>query len=335
MKMRKELIFAATALMLAACSNDESMDNSPVELRLTSGLQVQTRATHGLDTQLKGEEQVHVWVDDATTGDALYKNNVLAKNDDATANLYGGTSMYFPQTGNNIDIYALHGNMTLPTDNTYPTSTLTHTVEADQRSSVSEVGKGYQGSDLVYAKVKNQGRTSHPTTTVNLAFNHLLSKIEIVLIEGAGEADFLKNIEKLEVLGTKATASFTLSKESPAYGKNTEKTDGIEITATGENTQAISLDTSISPGSAATVEANQSLNEAIIVPQTLAANTPFIKITLKAGATFTYNLEKETAFESGKKYKYIITVNHTELKVASSIADWTGTTATTGNATMN
>ena len=62
------LFFAAAALTLAACSNDENLNDGPVELRLSSGIEVQTRATHNLDTQLKDGEQVHVWVDDATTG---------------------------------------------------------------------------------------------------------------------------------------------------------------------------------------------------------------------------------------------------------------------------
>ena len=42
---KKYLIFAATALTLAACSNDdENLNGGPVELRLSSSLEVQTRA---------------------------------------------------------------------------------------------------------------------------------------------------------------------------------------------------------------------------------------------------------------------------------------------------
>ena len=52
----KELInVAAPALTLAACTGDEHLDNpnapgAQVELRLTSALEVQSRAAHGLDT---------------------------------------------------------------------------------------------------------------------------------------------------------------------------------------------------------------------------------------------------------------------------------------------
>lgn len=329
--MKKQLIFAAVVLALAACSNDESLNpyDGPVEIRLSSGIEVQTRAMHSLDTQLGDGERVHVWVDDATTNAALYENNALEKGNGGT--LSGGTTMYFPQTGNNVDIYALHGNVTL-TGNTFPENTpLTHTVAADQRSSITTAGQGYQGSDLVYAKSTDVARNGVPTTTVELNFHHLLSKIEVVLIEGDGDGDFLDNISTLQVLGTKLNADFTLTKAGAAYGKNTENQDGIEVTASGDPTP-ISLDTGVSDASAEA--ANQVLNEAIIVPQEIAANTPFIKITLaqngEQGSVFTYNLEKATTFESGKKYRYVITVRETELKVTSSIEPWINGSTTPG-----
>lgn len=313
--MKKQLILAAAALFFVACSNDESLNpnDGPVEIRLSSGIEVQTRAMHNLDTQLGDGERVHVWVDDATTNAALYENNVLEKGNGGT--LSGGTPMYFPQTGNNVDIYALHGNVTL-TGNTYPENTaLTHTVADDQRSSITTAGEGYQGSDLAYAKIENQGRTSVPTTAT-LNFHHLLSKIEVVLIQGQGDGDFLGRISSLQVLNTQPTANFTLTKAGAAYGANADQADGIEVEASGDPT-AIALDTDISTSSM------EVLNEAIIVPQQINAGTQFIQVSLTDGAKFIYNLENTTTFESGKKYKYTITVRETGLEVQSQISDWT------------
>lgn len=313
--MKKQLILTAAVLALAACSNDESLNpnDGPVEIRLSSGIEVQTRAMHNLDTQLGDGERVHVWVDDATTNAALYENNILEKGNGGT--LSGGTVMYFPQTGNNVDIYALHGNVTLA-DNAYPEGTeLTHTVADDQSSSIATVGGGYQGSDLVYAKIENQGRTNVPTTAT-LNFHHLLSKIEVVLIQGQGDGDFLGRISSLQVLNTRPTANFTLTKAGAAYGANADQTDGIEVEASG-NPTAIALDTDISTSSM------EVLNEAIIVPQQINAGTQFIQVSLTDGAKFIYNLENTTTFESGKKYKYTITVRETGLEVQSQISDWT------------
>ena len=92
--MKNYILLTAAALMLGACSNDENLDNpnGPVELRLTSGLEVQTRAAHGLNTQLKNGEEVHVWVDDATTDQKLYTNNILAAGDQGACLLYTSPS---------------------------------------------------------------------------------------------------------------------------------------------------------------------------------------------------------------------------------------------------
>ena len=133
------MLFAAAVLTLAACTGDELLDkpNAPgaqVELRLTSGLEVQTRAAHGLDTQVKEGEAVHVWVDDAATDEPLYSSNTLTAGSDGT--LTGGETMYFPATGNNASIYAIHGNFAENTDYTnFWGAEQTHTVMQDQRAS--------------------------------------------------------------------------------------------------------------------------------------------------------------------------------------------------------
>lgn len=317
------MTMAALTLMAAGCNNEDEMDNWNGEIRLTSGIEVQTRATHNLDESLKNGETVHVWVDDAktptssVTKENLYENNQLTKVEGGA--LTGGTTMYFPKTGNRVNIFALHTNATLA-DNTFPVSQLTHTVATDQRSTTD----GYAKSDLVYAKSTGVVRTSN---TVNLTFNHLLSKVEVILKEGNGVTDFLTNLNSLKIMHTQPKAQFTLTKDEPSYGYNTEHQDGIAILADGDATDII-IDKGV------TTETNI-LNEAIIVPQTLAAATSFIQIKLSAGGVFTYKLESETKFESGKKYTYTITVNQTGLTVTSSITDWTVGETATGIATMD
>lgn len=323
MKTKAFMTMAALALMAAGCNNEDEMDNWNGEIRLTSGIEVQTRATHNLDESLKNDETVHVWVDDAktptsnVTRENLYENNQLTKVEGGA--LTGGTTMYFPKTGNSVNIFALHINATLA-DNTFPVSQLTHKVATDQKSATN----GYAKSDLVYAKSTEVVRTSN---TVNLTFNHLLSKVEVILKEGNGVTGFLTNLNSLKIMNTKPNAQFTLTKDGPSYGYNAEHQDGIVISAEGDATE-ITIDKGV------TTKTNI-LNEAIIVPQTLAASTSFIQIELSAGGVFTYKLESETKFESGKKYTYTITVNQTGLTVTSSIANWTAGGTATGTATMD
>lgn len=327
MKTKYFMTMAAAALIFAACSNDENeMDNWNGEIRLTSGIEVQTRATHNLDELLKEGESVRIWVDDAKDPQAtvskenLYENNVLTVGNSGA--LSGGTIMYFPQSGNKVNIYALHTNATLNGD-AFPGSALTHQVEQDQRSTVIESGKGYQGSDLVFAKSAGVERTSN---VVSLTFAHLLSKIEVVLVAGDGlQANEIKTVE---ILNTKLNAKFTPS-----------KTTDFSVTADGiiaadQNPITIDNGTTDASDAAGADETKKVLNEAIIVPQTLALGTEFIRITTTGGGVLTYALPAEKEFAKKTKYRYTVTANLTGLTVTSTISAWTPGTSGSGNAVM-
>lgn len=283
MKAIHNMLFAAAALTLAACTGDELLDkpNAPgaqVELRLTSGLEVQTRGAHGLDSQLKEGEAVHVWVDDATTGKSLYSNNTLTAGSDGA--LTGGETMYFPATCNSASIYAIHGNFAENTDYTnFWGAEQTHTVAKDQRT--GQATDGYAQSDLVYCKLSNVSRNGNPTT-VGLTFEHLLSKVEVVLVQGAGSP----TISKVEILNTKLEAKFTPSKTG----------ETITVTASGTE-NPIEIDNDLNAD-----------NEAVIVPQTLKKGTEFIRITITGGEKLVYSLPADKTFKPGEKYRFTITV---------------------------
>lgn len=326
MKTKYFMTMAAASLIFAACSNDENeMDNWNGEIRLTSGIEVQTRATHNLDELLKEGESVHIWVDDAKDPQAtvskenLYENNVLAVG--VNGALSGGTTMYFPQSGNKVNIYALHTNATLNGD-AFPGSALTHQVAQDQRSTVTGSGKGYQGSDLVFAKSAGVERTSN---VVSLTFAHLLSKIEVVLVAGNGLQ--ANEIQTVEILNTKLNAKFTPS-----------KTTDFSVTADGnitdQNPITIDNETTDASDAAGADETKKVLNEAIIVPQTLASGTEFIRITTIGGGVLTYTLPAEKEFAKKTKYRYTVTANLTGLTVTSTISAWTPGTGGSGNAVM-
>lgn len=292
MKVIHYMLFAAAVLILAACSKEETPDNpgAQVELRLTSGLEVQTRGAHGLDSQLKEGEAVHVWVDDATTGKSLYSNNTLTAGSKGA--LTGGETMYFPTTCNSASIYAIHGNFAENTDYTnFWGEEQTHTVMQDQRSD----GRGYAQSDLVYCKLSNVSRNGNPTT-VGLTFEHLLSKVEVVLVQGAGKP----TISKAEILNTRLNATFTPDKTDETV---TVKASGT----TGEN--PIEIDNDLSD-----------VNEAVIVPQTLKKGTEFIRITTPDDDKLVYSLPADKTFKPGEKYRFTITAQTSGVKPVDEAA---------------
>ncbi len=326
MEKKLFLTMVAAAFMLASCGNEENevKESWNGEIRLSSSIEAQTRATHGLDKVLKAGESVHVWVDDSkspttsVTTENLYKNNVLTVGDAGALSVATGKDMYFPQSGNTVNIYALHTNATLTGDE-FP-GELTHTVAQDQKAATATAGAGYQGSDLVYAKIAGQARTAD---AISLTFTHMLSKIEVVLVKGAGVSD----ITSAEILNTKLKAVFTPSKTT-AFSV---ATDAAETIPADFNPIAIDCGTTLQADANGSDDTKITLNEAIIVPQTLAKETAFIRIN----ENLTYKLPAEKTFIAGKKYRYIVTANLSGLTVTSSITDWSPETGdNNGSASM-
>lgn len=320
--MKKYFLFAAALFALASCNNDEEITgNEPQEIRLSSSIAVQTRATHNLDEALKADEQVHVWVDDAGSGvtnPELYANNIFKAG--ARGALSGDTPMFFPSTGNNVNIYAIHGNFgSTDLDNFWGTP-ITHSVAQDQQSSVTDAGKGYAVSDLVYCKKADVARQK---SVVNLEFEHLLSKVEVVLVQGNGAP----GIKSVEIINTKLNAQFTPDKAS-----------AWSVSAAGTITDGnpITIDNGLTNETDAkgTDETKKVLNEAIIVPQTLTNGTQFIRVTTDKDGVLVYALDKGTEFNAGYKYRYTITANLTGLVVTATITPWSDGGNTPGDATM-
>jgi len=298
----------AAVVLMVSCNNGKDVDdNTRVELRLSSGVDVRTRAAFpATDKQIPAGEKVSVYVDE-TGGGQLYGNNILTA--DGNGNLSGGTMMYFPASGN-VDIYALHTNATLST--AYPTA-LTHTVSSDQRTLA-----GYAPSDLLYAKRTNVAKTASP---VELTFYHLLSKLQVAIMPGDGLT--AADIVGITIDGTKLETQFTLAKS----------TDPSTFTVTAAST-ATPASITIGADKSVNLTTDIVFNDAIIVPQTLSSDTKFITVHLSDNTELVYKLPASTTFESGKKYGYLITAHSTGLVLTSIIVDWIPTGNTTGNATM-
>lgn len=310
---------AATALILAGCSNDENgMDNGLVELRLTSGVTVQTRAYPTQSNTISNGEKVSVWVDDAgTTTSPLYKAVELTA--DGSDGFTGGEPMYFPKTGNNIDIYAVHGNFTsaFTSRSDFPNGA-EYKVETNQSATAD-----YTKSDLLYAYKKGVAPSGNPTS-VRLNFYHMLSKLELAIKISDGTL-------------TLATSGAVKLNDVMLNGKFTPSTtedmsDQSKRVAMLDNANTVTTGNMILGQNTCNDFADGIYNEAILVPQNMAGK----KLTFKLsdGGTLTYTFPTSTSFVSGKKYQYNITLDLTGIKVTSEITDWAPESAKNGSATM-
>lgn len=314
--------FVAAAFCLTACTNEDSMnDGWDGRLHLSSSIAQQTRATFDLDEKINENETVWLYIDGAGSGTPKYYAETLTATSSNGFTVADSKDLFFPANEESINLYAFHinptGSVTTRPDD-YPTSQLTHKVEQDQSTIAN-----YAKSDLLYSKeTKTKQDVKAASGTVTLTFKHLLSKIEVVLKKGKGEDDI--TISKVEILNTKLEATFTPEKATAA--------ESVTVAASG----TVGSDSNpIEIGNDVSGNTENKLNEAIIVPQTLANGTAFIRVTLNNGGVLTYSLGAETTFAANTKYKYTITANLTDLKVESEITPWgSGTDVDDGVAEM-
>lgn len=206
MKAKLFMTMAAATMILAGCSNDENevTDNWNGEIRLTSGVTVQTRANSSdvPDKQIANSQTVYAWADKVGGSEGYIQAWTLTAQGDGT---FTGSSQYYPTDNANLNFYAMHGNFAAFTENTstFPASAITHAVNADQSENL---GDNYLKSDLLYGLKKDVTRSA---SAVNLTFYHLLSKVEVALKSGAGNPDLTDATVTIE--NTKLKAEFTPS----------------------------------------------------------------------------------------------------------------------------
>ena len=296
--MKKNYLFlAASALMIAACSNEES-GNQPVQspevISLSATVGGGMRAS---GANLQNEQFVsgkEIFVEAYKTGESATYATGEYTTTDASGTLSG--SLTYPATGENIDICAY-----------YPasvnSSTASFTVQTDQSSE-----SGYQNSDLMYAdKLEDKAKG----TTHNLTFNHALSKIIVEIQPGTGvtAANITSKVTAVKIKNTKPTAGFTITNGAP--GTITESGSVTDINITGTKT----------------------INEGIIVPQTVAA-VAFITVTYN-GNDYTYNLGATKTFNPGEKYTYTLTLRAGGIELKSlKINNWDEGSGGTDNITL-
>lgn len=308
------LSIAAVALAMTGCSNDENeeMDNWNGEIRLSSGVAVQTRANTQAE-QIQSGETVYAWVDKATTGESYINAWTLTAQGNGS---FTGSSKYYPTDDSSLDFYAMHGNFAsgaFTEDATeFPEDGVVHSVEKDQSGTDM---KDYAKSDLLYAVKKGVTRSSD---AVELPFYHMLSKVEVALKSGDGKPDLTGATVTIE--GTKLKAEFTPSKDVAMDDQSARES---MITIPVDNNEAAPV--KIRTVATDNLDTNTEYGEAVLLPkQAIAENAPFIKVALQDGATFSYKISDTDGLklESGKKYTYKITVNQSGLSVSSEIKDW-------------
>ncbi|WP_434503178.1 fimbrillin family protein [Prevotella sp.] len=326
MKIKGYLFLAlalTTSAVLSSCSSDEdtAQDNSLKEIKLgVSWGNTNTRANiaEAYRNIITQGQQIAVWADMINATDLSVSNYFnawfLKSNGDNTLG-YVTESKMFP-AANKLNLYCMHGDFNAGqiTEKTtsFPSTGLAFKVETEQ------VGTGnYYTSDLLYSMRKEVMPTE---SEIELPFYHMLSQVRILVVAGAEVS--LDNLAKssVQIVGAKYQGTF-IPDSTLTDLSNQSKRAAMVVT---DNTQTSNI--SVKRSDISAFQTDTDLASAIMLPQTFAAGTGMVKITLPNNDEFTYKPSADLKIESGKAYLIKITINDGRAQgVVTSLKDWTST----------
>lgn len=296
MKKANILTTAALATLLAACSNDSDVLNTPDYADTPIGLNVNvspmaTRAGYEQGALTEGSFGLYLTTEgtnsderyNCTNREVKYDNGwtiqgeqLLWKSNDATVTYYA----YLPYTGTVSDA-----------------TNYAFTVQTDQSNE-----NNVKASDLLWTGGR-QDATAGKALDIN--FKHALSKLNVTLTKGT------------ELENGLTFTSVTLSNCATATTVNL--TDGTVGTATNSG-QTITL--------YAATENKQ--YECILVPQTFAQSLK-VEITGNNGKVYTFTSNKDLTFASGEQYTLNLTVGRNKVTTGTISAESWGDEQQGGN----
>lgn len=292
---RRDIIRSLAMLALfttAACNDDTFGPNGPEgnsgRLITLSGEIEQVAVTRVNDNGFCDGDAMGVYIVDyqGDTPGTLQNNgnrgnNVKHTFDEAAYKWNSAYDVYWKDEHTHIDIYGYYPFGAPEDVNAYPFE-----VQKDQSTTTTnnEMG-GYEASDFLWGKAADVAPTEK---VIRLPMRHRMSSPRITLAEGEGFADGeWAGLEKqVLVRNVKRNALINLA-------------DG-SITATGEVQQT---------GTIPYMKDN--VFRAIVVPQTVSANTILFTITVD-GVVYNFSKPEDFTYVSGKMHNFTIQVNKKE-----------------------
>lgn len=244
--------------------------------------------------------------------------------------------LFWPKLLHGLNVYGVYpsgiadGSAITRTGGVYPKYPFT--VSANQSAPGDALGindemRGYKGSDLMIgipATLDNNavpGNAVTQTTTmtgrVGLAFRHMLSKVivNIQVPDGGMYTEAQLSEATVKLLQLKPSTTFCVK-------------DQTITAASGTATDIIArrLETSVTyddEGQPIVTPLYGGVSvAAVIVPQTVAAATDFISITVGTDV-FVYQLADATTFAGSMVYTYDITLGEADFVLTATVGDWT------------
>ncbi|MEG1545226.1 MAG: fimbrillin family protein [Tannerellaceae bacterium] len=321
-------------LSISSCSNDEpvTLEKSKEQVTFSAGLETtMTAGTKALATNPTVEaftnktfkllvkdgrittflftvQERTATTTDVKTGTTIdVSTGVASSNGIDPASVALNSPLYWDDLGGkeaNLNFFGVYPATASVTNN----STITWSVGENQSS--SETTPGANPNDLLLAY---RPAYAYPDKSVaaNLNFNHVLTKITLVVKKGINFTTEFKPEAKLVDLPTQGTVNIQPAATAPFYPFTTT-TNSATIT----------------PTKAKDTAGDTYTYTAIVLPNTLSKDQVFAQIVI---GNNTYNIVpgKEVSLAAGANNVFIVTVNKSDVAVSATVTGWTDIPTTT------
>lgn len=285
MKKANILATAALATLLAACSNDSDVFNTPDYTDTPIGLNVNvgpmaTRAGYEQGALTEGSFGLYLTTEGTNSDERYNCTNREVKYDNGWT-IQGGQLLW---KSNDAKVTY---NAYMPRTHVYNEDSYTFTVQTDQSNE-----NNVKASDLLWTGGRQDAT---PGTALDINFKHALSKLNVTLTKGSelDEGVTFKSV-KLSNCATKIVVNLL----EGTFGNTTNSRQTITLYATTENKQY----------------------ECILVPQTFAQSLK-VEITDNNGKVYTFTSNKDLTFASGEEYTLNLTVGRDKVTTGTISAD--------------
>ena len=292
MRIHYYYIYIAALLLLASCSDTVVEDaqtaaRDAMELRAEICQQYTTRANDG---GFADGDQIGVYIvnykDEAPQPlqpSGNHADNVCFTYDEASGKWTGSYQIYWKDKKTPIDAYGYYPfDAELSSTSAYPFS-----VQQNQRDNL-KTGRhllGYEASDFLWAK--KEGVT--PTAgAITLQHQHLMAGIKVILTEGFGFDEGEWNEVHKSVLVKNTITDCTINLQTGIVTPANAETKSITSLQYGGGREGTTF-------------------RAVVVPQTIAAKTNLLAITV-GGKTYQFKRKEPMVYYPGKLHQFTIEV---------------------------
>lgn len=311
--MKKYFFFAATALALAACSNneDENLGNGPVEARITAGVSTPETRANGSNWE---QDAIGVRVTSTSDMADLYKNvkyTTTANNTSTATFTPEGEGIFFQDASETVTFAAY-----APYQESAANNLLPGTGGVIEGSTEEQPDREKQKAfDYIFASGATASRTN---PTVEFKFAHKMTRLIIVVKTSADHGFTAEEVKN-------GTYSLSGLNHSGQFNITTG-------TAEAKEESTVTNDWSLTGNSLKNEEDEQVTFTSILYPQTLTS-----PLTFKAvidGQTYT-NSAINPGLTAGQSYTVTITAKKTGLVISGcTVNGWGDENNSEGDAMM-